>query len=61
MAAARDAVMAMISSRASRTNADTPPSSCLTALRIARSLPARIIRMTASACDRSIRPFTNAR
>ena len=57
MAASRD----VISSRAVRTNAETPPSICRTALRMARSLPARIIRITPSACARSMRPFRNAR
>ena len=50
-----------MSSRALRTNAETPPSICRTALRIARSLPERIIRMTPSACAKSMRPFINAR
>ena len=57
IAASRD----VISARAVRTNADTPPSICRTALRMARSLPARIIRITPSACARSMRPFMNAR
>ena len=60
-AAESEASTSMIASRASRTNADTPPSICLRALRIARSLPARIIRMTASACVRSTRPLIKAR